>query len=116
MPAAPLLLPVRAAAPYGGTPPAARGTGRGYREHLRRRSGKLPTGNTPRARATLTPEALDQHQDRLQQAHEASGAGWITTTRLRGRTYLRAGILNYLSTRQDMDGLLDDLRAAAAGL
>ncbi|MFN8623533.1 MAG: pyridoxal-dependent decarboxylase [Chloroflexota bacterium] len=74
----------------------------------------LPGGAT--AAHALDPDALDAHQDRVQQAHEASGAGWITTTRLRGRTYLRAGILNYLSTREDMDGLLADLRSAAAAI
>jgi hypothetical protein len=31
-------------------------------------------------------------------------------TTLRGRTFLRAGIVNYLSTRQDVDRLLDALR------
>ncbi len=70
-------------------------------------------GGAARAEAMAADE-LDAHQDRVQQAHEASGAGWITTTRLRGRTYLRAGMLNPLSAREDMDGLLDDLRTAAA--
>ena len=54
--------------------------------------------------------ALDAHQDRLQVALEASGDGWLTTTRLRGATWLRAGIVNYLSTEDDIDGMLDTLR------
>jgi L-2,4-diaminobutyrate decarboxylase len=58
-------------------------------------------------------EALDAHQDRLQAALEASGDGWLTTTRLRGSTWLRAGILNYLSTEADIDRLLDTLRQLA---
>jgi aromatic-L-amino-acid decarboxylase len=74
----------------------------------------LPGGRA--GAAGMSADALDAHQDRVQQAHEASGAGWITTTRLRGRTYLRAGILNYLSTIEDMDGLLADLRVAAASI
>jgi glutamate/tyrosine decarboxylase-like PLP-dependent enzyme len=58
----------------------------------------------------LSGEDLDRYQDRLQLALEASGEGWVSTTRLRGRTYLRAGIVNYLSTPADADRLLDALR------
>ncbi len=58
---------------------------------------------------------LDAHQDRLQQALEASGDGWLTTTRLRGSTWLRAGIVNYLATEDDIDRLLATLRALARG-
>ncbi len=57
--------------------------------------------------------ALDAHQDRIQAALEASGDGWLTTTRLRGATWLRAGIVNYLSTEDDIDRLLDTLRRLA---
>ena len=56
---------------------------------------------------------LDAHQDRLQTALEASGDGWLTTTRLRGSTWLRAGIVNYLATEDDIDHLLDTLRRLA---
>jgi glutamate/tyrosine decarboxylase-like PLP-dependent enzyme len=59
---------------------------------------------------------LDAHQDGLQAALERSGDGWLTTTRLRGATWLRAGIVNYLSTEDDIDHLLDTLRALAADL
>ena len=59
------------------------------------------------------PTALDAHQDRLQAALEASGDGWLTTTRLRGATWLRAGIVNYLSTEDDIDRLLATLRRLA---
>ncbi len=58
----------------------------------------------------MEPAALDAHQDALQTALEASGDGWLTTTRLRGATWLRAGIVNYLSTEDDIDLLLDRLR------
>jgi aromatic-L-amino-acid/L-tryptophan decarboxylase len=61
----------------------------------------------------LTGADLDTHQDRLQAALEASGDGWLTTTRLRGATWLRAGIVNYLSTEGDIDRLLDTLRRLA---
>jgi hypothetical protein len=64
------------------------------------------------ARAS-SPDALDAHQDRLQAALEASGDGWLTTTRLRGSTWLRAGIVNYLSSEADIDRLLATLRRLA---
>jgi aromatic-L-amino-acid decarboxylase len=57
--------------------------------------------------------ALDAHQDRLQAALEADGDGWLTTTRLRGATWLRAGIVNYLATEDDIDRLLASLRRLA---
>ena len=56
-----------------------------------------------------------RHQDRIQQALEASGEGWVSTTRLRGATYLRAGILNTQSTADDVDDLLEILRRIARG-
>ena len=62
----------------------------------------------------LPPGELDAHQDRLRAALEESGDGWLTTTRLRGATYLRAGIVNYLATEADIDRLLDTLRRLAA--
>ena len=66
----------------------------------------VPTG--------LEGAALDAHQDRLQAALELSGDGWLTTTRLRGSTWLRAGVLNYLATEADIDHLLETLRDLAA--
>jgi aromatic-L-amino-acid decarboxylase len=71
----------------------------------------LPGGRE--AAGALPPGELDAHQDRLQRALEVSGDGWLTTTRLRGATYLRAGIVNYLSTEDDIDHLLDALRQLA---
>ena len=60
--------------------------------------------------------AIDTHQDRLQAALEARGQGFLTTTRLRGRTWLRAGILNYMTRPADIDRLLDELRRLARDL
>jgi glutamate/tyrosine decarboxylase-like PLP-dependent enzyme len=71
----------------------------------------LPGGRD--AALALAPDALDAHQDRLQRALELSGDGWLTTTRLRGATYLRAGIVNFLSTEDDIDRLLGTLRRLA---
>jgi len=61
-------------------------------------------------------DAVDVHQDALQGALERSGRGFLTTTRLNGRTWLRAGVLNYMATEADMEQLLDDLRGLAASL
>jgi selenocysteine lyase/cysteine desulfurase len=61
----------------------------------------------------MDPVDLDAHQDRLAAALEASGDGWLSTTTLRGRTYLRAGIVNYLTTEADIDRLLATLRRLA---
>jgi aromatic-L-amino-acid decarboxylase len=80
----------------------------------------LPGGRDAASRRD--PASLDRYQDHLQRALEVSGEGWVSTTRLRGRTYLRAGIVNYLSTEADVDRLLAALRelsptaAEAAGL
>ena len=71
----------------------------------------LPGGRA--AAAGLDPLALDDHQDALQVALEASGDGWLSTTRLRGRTYLRAGIVNFLTVESDIDRLLEDLTRLA---
>jgi glutamate/tyrosine decarboxylase-like PLP-dependent enzyme len=73
----------------------------------------LPGGRPGPARGTPEATELDAHQDRLQRALEASGEGWVSTTRLRGATYLRAGILNTQSTTDDVDDLLDILTALA---
>jgi aromatic-L-amino-acid decarboxylase len=73
----------------------------------------LPSGRPGPAAGTPEGLALDAHQDRLQHALEASGEGWLTTTRLRGATYLRAGILNTQSTADDVDDLLELLRRLA---
>ncbi|HYX12004.1 MAG TPA: pyridoxal-dependent decarboxylase, partial [Candidatus Acidoferrum sp.] len=77
----------------------------------------LPAGRT--ATEGLDPDGLrllDRHQDRLQRALEASGDGWLSTTVLRGRTYLRAGIVNYMTTAADIDELLAILRRLAVDL
>ena len=52
----------------------------------------------------------------MQLALEASGEAWVSTTKLRGGTYLRAGIVNYLSTEADVDRMLDALRRLSPGV
>ena len=72
----------------------------------------LPGGQAAAGR--LAASDLDAHQDRLQAALEASGDGWLSTTRLRGSTWLRAGIVNTHTTQDDIDRLLATLRRLAA--
>ncbi len=72
----------------------------------------LPGGSAAAAR--LTAAALDDHQDRLAAALETSGDGWLSTTALNGATWLRAGIVNHLTTEADIDRLLATLRRLAA--
>ncbi len=64
----------------------------------------------------MSEAELDAHQDRLQRALEVSGEAWVSTTRLRGRTYLRAGVINWLTTEEDALGLLESLRRLARTL
>jgi aromatic-L-amino-acid decarboxylase len=58
-------------------------------------------------------DELDAHQDRLQRALEIDGAGWVSTTTLRGRTWLRAGIVNYLSEPADVDRVVETIARLA---
>lgn len=71
----------------------------------------LPGGREAATR--LSSAELDGHQDRLQAMLERSGDGWLSTTRLRGMTWLRAGIVNYLASEADIDRILEDLRQFA---
>jgi glutamate/tyrosine decarboxylase-like PLP-dependent enzyme len=64
----------------------------------------------------LPPERLDAYTDALQLALEASGVAWVSTTRLRGSTYLRAGVVNYLSTEANVDAMLEEIRALSPGV
>jgi glutamate/tyrosine decarboxylase-like PLP-dependent enzyme len=71
----------------------------------------LPGGAA--AAHAMDPHELDEHQDRIQRAHEASGDAWLTTTRLRGGTWLRAGIVNTQATEADVDEMLAIVRRLA---
>jgi len=59
------------------------------------------------------PASLDRYTDLLCAALNRSGEGWLSTTILRGRTYLRAGIVNYLSSPAAVDAVLATLRRLA---
>ena len=40
----------------------------------------------------------------------------MSTTTLRGRTYLRAGVVNYLATRAEVDAMFAALRRLSEGI
>ena len=61
-------------------------------------------------------ERVDRYQAALQRALEVDGAAWVSVTALRGRTYLRAGVVNYLATTADVERLIDVLRARSEGV
>ncbi len=67
------------------------------------------------ASSSHDPAEADELQRRLQRALEVSGVGWLSTTTLRGRTWLRAGVINYLSTEADADRILQTLVDASQG-
>ena len=66
--------------------------------------------------ATSNDADLDAYENALQRALEVDGTAWVSVTTLRGRTYLRAGIVNYLSTRAEVDALIAALRRLSEGV
>jgi L-2,4-diaminobutyrate decarboxylase len=71
----------------------------------------LPTGH-----AAWGSGRMDAYQNALQRALEVDGTAWVSVTKLRHRTYLRAGVVNYLSTEADVDRLIDALRRLSEGV
>jgi glutamate/tyrosine decarboxylase-like PLP-dependent enzyme len=61
-------------------------------------------------------DRLDRYQIALQRALEIDGSSWVSVTTLRGRTFLRAGIVNYLARRADADALVAALRRLSEGV
>ena len=59
-------------------------------------------------------ENLDRYETALQRGLEMSGRAWVSTTTLRGETWLRAGFVNYMSADADVDRMIDTLREASA--
>ena len=70
----------------------------------------------PSGAAGWPPERLDRYQSLLQRALEVDGSAWVSVTALRDRTYLRAGFVNYLASRDDVDRLLATLRRLSEGV
>ena len=75
----------------------------------------LPTSarSRPGIRTTID---LDAYENALQRALEVDGTAWVSVTTLRGRTYLRAGVVNYLATRAEVDALIAALRRLSEGV
>jgi aromatic-L-amino-acid decarboxylase len=67
----------------------------------------------PRGHEGMSPGRLDAYESALQRALEVGGEAWVSTTTLRGRTYLRAGIVNYLSTESNVDTMISALRRSS---
>jgi hypothetical protein len=70
---------------------------------------------SPSERETIE-EQLDAHNERLLLALQRDGSSYLSNARLRGRFSLRGCVMNYRTTRHDMEILLDDLRRVATRL
>ena len=62
------------------------------------------------------PAALDAFNERLLLALQHDGSSYLSNTMIGGRFALRGCVLNYRTTRHDMEILLDDLRRVARAL
>jgi glutamate/tyrosine decarboxylase-like PLP-dependent enzyme len=62
------------------------------------------------------PGRLDAYQNDLQRSLELDGAAWVSVTTLRRSTFLRAGVVNYLSSPAEIDGLVSALRRLSEGI
>jgi L-2,4-diaminobutyrate decarboxylase len=56
----------------------------------------------------------DAHQERIRGEVNASGKFYLVQARLRGETWLRSALMNADTTREDLQAVLDALRASAA--
>src|SRR4030095_15926764 len=63
-----------------------------------------------------SPQQIDIFNERLLVALQRDGSSYLSNTTLAGRFALRGCVLNYRSTLQDMQILLDDLRRVAKSL
>ncbi len=70
----------------------------------------------PADHEAMTGADLDAYTSALQRALESGGEAWVSTTVLRDRTYLRAGVVNYMSTAADVDRMIDALRRSSEGV
>ena len=58
---------------------------------------------------------LDALNERVMLEVQRSGGSYLSNTRVRGAFALRGCVLNYRTTKRDMEILLDDVRKAAHG-
>jgi glutamate/tyrosine decarboxylase-like PLP-dependent enzyme len=59
---------------------------------------------------------LDALNEQVMLAVQRAGSSYVSNARINGKFALRGCVLNYRTTRRDMEILLDDLRRAAAGV
>ena len=71
------------------------------------------TARTAATRSENQERRLDALNERLLLTLQRGGSSYLSNARLRGRFALRGCVLNYRTTRRDMEILLDDLRHTA---
>ncbi len=59
---------------------------------------------------------LDELNEKLLVAVQRGGSSYLSNARVRGKFALRGCVLNYRTTRKDMETLLEDVRRVGAGL
>jgi len=59
---------------------------------------------------------LDALNERILVALQRAGSSYVSNTRVEGKFALRGCVLNYRTTEQDMEILLEDVRRAAASV
>lgn len=75
---------------------------------------RRPDSASPRAPAE--ERELDRFNERLMVTLQRQGSSYLSNATVHGRFALRGCVLNYRTTRRDMEILLDDVRRAAADL
>jgi len=75
-----------------------------------------PGGREGGGRSATSERELDSWNERLLHALQHGASSYLSNATVGGRFALRGCVLNYRTTRRDMEILLDDLRRAAAGL
>lgn len=74
----------------------------------------LPTGFRDGELTQVQERELDRFNERLMLRVQRDGGSYLTNATVNGRFALRGCVLNYRTTRKDMEALLDDVRRAAA--
>lgn len=73
----------------------------------------LPPAARTGARSEADEEQLDRLNERIMVSLQRAGSSYLSNATVDGRFALRGCVLNYRTTRRDMEILLDDVRRAA---
>ncbi|MCW3819755.1 hypothetical protein ONA91_35500, partial [Micromonospora sp. DR5-3] len=73
----------------------------------------LPPAARGGSRSEAVEEELDRLNERIMLALQQAGNSYLSNATINGRFALRGCVLNYRTTRRDMQILLDDVRRAA---